>query len=198
MAKQTKHYTPEQKVIRDQQFKQSFEFWGLKYPTIIDSTVHVHTDTSIIGKKSLQKLDLDKVDPQKDNRLSRVATMGAQKSREKELRLQQLTKLIDDGQVKTTLEAITALPSIKAERTIIQYLMIIGRKLENSKGQVVGADEPNYTLLDKKLTSKGDLMPSKTRYKYYDGDPLKGGKQISEVAYNEKRRHDIRQLQEGN
>lgn len=172
------------------------EFWGRPHPKPVDNTVYVWTDTDQLkfGHLKQSKLYGENGDENSsDTELgysTKLQRMGASRSNEKQKRMMVLTKLIDDKKVKTVQEALSMMEDIRTEKTIKDYLKIIGRKLlDENTNQIIGSDEPQYYLLDAKNGGKSKRLA--TEYKYYSSDPSLGGKEISKEEYL-KLREDLR------
>lgn len=168
------------------------EFWGRPNPKPIDNTVYVWTDINQLkfGHLKQPKLYGEAGDEElAANDLgysTKLQRMGASRSNEKQKRMMILTKLIDDKKVATVQEALSLMEDIRTEKTIKDYLKIIGRKLlDVNTNQMVGSDEPQYYLLDAKNGGKSKRLA--TEYKYYSADPNLGGKEISKEEYLELR-----------
>lgn len=180
--------------------KMMFEFWGLPYPKKPDPTVHVWTDPNVLKYGSLVKSRFsesleDDLTAKPTTKLSR---MGAVKSQERQKRMMELINLIDNDGVKTIQEALSKIETIKTEKTIKDYLKIIGRKLvDETTGKVFGSDETRWDLLDKSKNEQSQTKKLGTQYKYYTKDPNKGGLSLTKddyIAYRENLRSKIEKV----
>ena len=91
-----------------------------------------------------------------------------------------LRKLIDDGQVKTVQEALHKMEDIKTEKTITDYLLVIGRELlDETTGKIKGSPIADFSgTMPRKKGRKFAL-----NYKYYTADPALGGTEITHDEY---------------
>lgn len=114
--------------------------------------------------------------------------MGYNKSQEKEKRMIVLRDLIDKNNLKTVQEAIKLMPTIKTEKTIIDYLKVIGRELYDEKSQKMkGSKIANWNESSKNESTKnGHLIRHFSNfYRYYTKNPDDGGIEITEKEYKE-------------
>ena len=177
-----------------------FEFWGLPYPKKPDPTVHVWTDPNVLKYGSLVK---SKFSESLDDDLTakpatKLSRMGAVKSQERQKRMMELINLIDNDGVKSIQEALSKIETIKTEKTIKDYLKIIGRKLvDETTGKVFGSDETRWDLLDKSKNEQSQTKKLGTQYKYYTNDPNKGGLPLTKddyITYRETLRSKIEKV----
>lgn len=177
-----------------------FEFWGLPYPKKPDPTVHVWTDPKVLKYGSLVKSRFSESleDDLTAKPVTKLSRMGAVKSQERQKRMMELINLIDNDGVKTIQEALSKIETIKTEKTIKDYLKIIGRKLvDETTGKVFGSDETRWNLLDKSKNEQSQTKKLGTQYKYYTKDPNKGGLSLTKddyIAYRENLRSKIEKV----
>lgn len=160
-----------------------FDMWGLSKPTPVDLSVKVHTDLSRIEDftKVKKPTYTDPLLEKEDMALNmkRKSDLGFAKSMEREQALTKLTNLIDVDGIETIQEALAHFPKIRNDRTIINYLKIIGRFLRDDKtGRMYGSSSPNYDSLYAKTQKPHEVM-----YRYYESDPLAGGKELTQEEY---------------
>ena len=155
-----------------------FDFWGLKQPTEPDSTIRVWTDPNVLKLTKAKRSSSDELDLGEFG--SKVSRMGFAKIQQKEERMMRLRKLIDDGRVKTVQEALHKMEDIKTEKTITDYLLVIGRELlDETTGKIKGSPIADFSgTMPRKKSRKFAL-----NYKYYTADPALGGTEISHDEY---------------
>lgn len=155
-----------------------FDFWGLKQPTEPDPTIRVWTDPNVLKLTKAKRSSSDDLDLGEFG--SKVSRMGFAKIQQKEERMMRLRKLIDDGQVKTVQEALHKMEDIKTEKTITDYLLVIGRELlDETTGKIKGSPIADFSgTMPRKKGRKFAL-----NYKYFTADPALGGTEISHDEY---------------
>lgn len=155
-----------------------FDFWGLKQPTEPDPTIRVWTDPNVLKLTKVKRSSSDDLDLGEFG--SKVSRMGFAKIQQKEERMMRLRKLIDDGRVKTVQEALHKMEDIKTEKTITDYLLVIGRELlDETTGKIKGSPIADFSgTMPRKKGRKFAL-----NYKYYTADPALGGTEISHDEY---------------
>lgn len=155
-----------------------FDFWGLKQPTEPDPTIRVWTDPNVLKLTKAKHSSSDELDLGEFG--SKVSRMGFAKIQQKEERMMRLRKLIDDGHVKTVQEALHKMEDIKTEKTITDYLLVIGRELlDETTGKIKGSPIADFSgTMPRKKSRKFAL-----NYKYYTADPALGGTEITHDEY---------------
>lgn len=155
-----------------------FDFWGLKQLTEPDPTIRVWTDPNVLKLTKAKRSSSDDLELGEFG--SKVSRMGFAKIQQKEERMMRLRKLIDDGRVKTVQEALHKMEDIKTEKTITDYLLVIGRELlDETTGKIKGSPIADFSgTMPRKKSRKFAL-----NYKYYTADPTLGGTEISHDEY---------------
>ena len=188
--------------VKRNEHKRMFEFWGLKMPdnTPTDTIVKVHFDPSRIEKASPKKIAMiqllaeEQATELKKGKKRSKQSLGEQSALRRLRRQNNFAALVSAGLITTVQQArsLTYDDKFDLERfklpdplrtvvnygTIISYLESIGKRLlDEETGEMVGADEP--------VVKKDTGERINEVIDYYDGDPFKGGKKISEKAYRE-------------
>lgn len=164
-----------------------YEFWDLPLPRPIDETINVWFDPSILGEHGKNAAYVNDEMDETLLPISKLGRMGYNKSQEKEQRMIALRDLIDEKNLETVQEALKLMPTIRTEKTIIDYLSVIGRELYDETSQKIrGSKTANWGELNKnKRTKDGYLIKNfKNSYRYYTKNPEDGGLEITEAEYN--------------
>lgn len=165
-----------------------YEFWGLPLPKRVDNTIKVWFDPSVLGEHGKNADYIDDELDESNLPPGKLSRMGYNKSQEKEKRMIVLRDLIDKNNLKTVQEAIKLMPTIKTEKTIIDYLKVIGRELYDEKSQKMkGSKIANWNESSKNESTKnGHLIRHFSNfYRYYTKNPDDGGIEITEKEYKE-------------
>lgn len=183
-----------EQVLTNPQHKSTFEFWGLPLPKEIDNTCHVYFDRNVFfthGHIVIDRIEADRLFKEQGLKPSTLQGMGAEQALNRERRLVALSNGISSGEIKTVEQAVLVLDGIRTEASVINYLKEIGKKLKLERtGEMVGSDTPIQ-----KSKSPTERF-KQVEYKYYDADPLKGGKEITKKEYKKLKAQALKELRQ--
>lgn len=181
------------KSILSNQHKSMFEFWGLPEPKPIDNYCHVFFDSDAFfrqGQNVIDRLEADRLYKEEGHKPSTLQGLGAEQALQRERRITTLINGIKSGEIKTVEDAVLKLDGIRTENSVITYLKESGHMLLYKKtGEMVGSETP---LKNRRNSSSTRFKESE--YKYYDGDPLIDGREISKSDYQELKQNALNDL----
>lgn len=132
--------------------------------------------------KSKEYTSLD-IETNQDHDLSKKSLMYLQSSMDKDERMFKLENGINKGDINTISDAKELLNV--EQGTIVSYLKEMDKSLLDESGKEVGSTK-EYKLNESKQFGKHLKFQSKSlrpQFRYFDGDPEKGGKEITKAEH---------------